>query len=321
VAFLLAEALPAEAAFSGANGLIAFVCPKGPALAGKSNYEICTTTPGGTTKRLTTNSVADINPDISADGSRIYFERVPNCGTGLCPGDIWSMKPNGSGAKQITATKSAEGDPAISASGKQLVYVKGAPGMTAKLVLAKAADGTVLDKLGAGIEPSYSPDGRHVTFAKSDHVWCSGADCIGGYGIYAMKPDGTGKVMLTSTTEFADGSPCDPTDGCPETNGNPDYSPSGSLIAWDIFDSEAQSGYTYRMSAGGSAMTLLTADSAVAGCPQHPAYAPDGTQVVFADGYYCSSGGNPPKIYVQPAGGGAATPLGTGFEPDWGPAP
>jgi Tol biopolymer transport system component len=92
------------------------------------------------------------------------------------------------------------------------------------------------------------------------------------------------------------------------------------LIGWDIFDSDAQEGFTYRMNTGGAAMTLLTGDPAVPGCPQHPAFSPDGNKLTFADGTYCDTQ-NPSNIWVSAANGSAPNSVANGYSPDWGPKP
>jgi Tol biopolymer transport system component len=97
--------------------------------------------------------------------------------------------------------------------------------------------------------------------------------------------------------------------------------PNGGAIAWDIFDSKVQEGYIYRMSASGGGKSSLVASGTVPGCPQHPAWSPDQTEVAFSNGTYCADGGNPPSIYVRATSGGTATQVAAGYEPDWGPKP
>ena len=316
-----------HAAFPGTNGKIAYVCTKGAFTATHNPQEICTVKPGGTPARLTTNDVFDLNPAFSADGTKIAFERgsnSPSCASPGDPcGDIYRMRADGSGVVRLTNTPSTtESDPSWSPDGKRIAYAKNPLGANPKIVVMRASDGAVLRTLGTGIEPDWSPNGRRIAFAKRDHLWCVGANCVQGYGIYTMSAgDGSGKTMLTSTTNYADGTPCNATEGCPETNGNPNWTPNGASIAWDIFDSQSQEGYIYRMNANGSGKSSLVPSGTVPGCPQHPAFSPDQTQVVFSNGTYCASGGNPPSIYVRSLSGGAATNVAAGFEPDWGPKP
>jgi len=326
-ALLVITPAATQAAFPGANGKIAYVCSKGSSTPTRDPREICTVNPGGAPARVTTNSVADLNPAFSADGTKIAFEesRKPSS----CPspgdpcGDIYRVRAGGSGLTRLTNTAStSESDPAWSPNGKQIVYMKNLFSGHPKIVVMRASDGTVLRTLGPGIEPSWSPNGKRIAFARLDHSWCVGVDCVGSYGIYTMNAsDGSAKLELTSTTQYADGTPCDSTEGCPETNGNPNWAPSGGAIAWDIFDSQAQQGYIYRTSASGGGTSPLVPSGVVPGCPQHPAWSPDQTEVVFSNGTYCANGGNPPSIYVRAVSGGAAMQVAAGYEPDWGPKP
>jgi Tol biopolymer transport system component len=323
----LIVAAGASGTFPGADGKIVYECSYGSFTGSHDPHEICTVTPGQSPKRLTNNNYRDQNPSFTADGTRIAYQEtraaVSACKQVLGCADIYVMKASGGGVKRLTTTASvSESDPAFSPNGKEIAVTKNPLSSSPKIEVLRARDGKVLRTLTGGSEPSWSPNGKTIAYSKLDHVWCAGADCIGGYGIYSVHAaDGSGKSQLTSTTTYADGTACDQSEGCPETNGNPSWMPNGKGIAWDIYDSEIQSGYTYRMSAGGGGKSSLVPDSAVSGCPQHPAPSPSGTMVAFADGTYCASGGNPPTIFVRGISGGAATPVADGSAPDWGPAP
>ena len=81
-----------------------------------------------------------------------------------------------------------------------------------------------------------------------------------GTGIWTMNPDGTGKVQLTASGDFA-----------------PRWSPDGSMI---VFESTRDGNREiYRMNADGTAQTRLTTDP---GLDSSPDWSPDGTRIVFA---------------------------------------
>jgi TolB protein len=323
---LLALAIPAAAAasFPGADGKIAYVCVKGGDTATRNPTEICSVRPGGSPARLTTNAVADLQPAYSANGRKIAFARARKPST--CPiaaqcSDIYVMRADGSGVDRLTKTGASETDPTWSPDGKKIAYVKNVISGNPKIVVMRASDGKTLDTVTTGIEPNWSPDGKRIAYAKLDHSWTDpssgGTFAIGDYSIYTVSARGSGAVRLTRTNKYADGSPCpDPPEGCPETNGSPTWRPNGKQIAWDIYDSKLQKGYVDLMSAGGGTGTRVASGP---GCPEDPSWAPDGSGLVFSDGPYCSSGGNPSSIYVTSTGG--VTKVAAGYEPDWGPKP
>lgn len=330
VAALVIAPVGARAAFPGKNGKIAYVCPKGPYLINHPNEEICTVTPGSSARRLTTNAASDLNPSFSRDGRWIAFEqarRSASCHSLICANsDIYVIRANGTGLRRLTRTKSAsESDPTWSPNGKEIAYTKDPFKGSPKIAVIRSTDGRALRTLGAGIEPNWSPSGKRIAFARLDHFWTLGANSVGDYSIWTMgAANGSSKTRLTSLTQYADASACPPPgEGCPETGGNPNWAPSGGAIAWDIFDSKAQTGYLFRMGAGGGGKASLVPFGSVGlGCPQHPAWSPDQSKIAFSDGTYCNPpGGNPPSIWVKGATGGAPAKVAGGYAPDWGRKP
>ena len=107
-----------------------------------------------------------------------------------------------------------------------------------------------------------------------------------------------------SLTTYANGDGCPAApEGCPETNSKPDWSPNGASIAWTIFDSKAQNGYLFRMSAGGGAEVVPVPFGSVGlGCPQNSSFSPDGKRLVFSDGVYCNPPGGEPAQHLGPPG-------------------
>lgn len=319
----------ASASFPGKNGKVAYVCQYGQFTANRFPQEICTVKPGSGPVRLTRNAVPDLNPDFSADGKTIAFEethQASSCNSPLCANtDIYTIGANGKGLKRITRTPSvSESDPSISPNSKTIAYTKDLFKGSPKIGLVRVSDGKSLGTLGGGVAPSWSPSGRKIAFARQDHVWSVGADAIGDYSIYTMNANGSSKTRLTGLTTYANGDGCPAApEGCPETNSKPDWSPNGASIAWTIFDSKAQNGYLFRMSAGGGAKSSLVPFGSVGlGCPQNSSFSPDGKKLVFSDGVYCNPpGGNPPSIWVRPVGGGSPTRVAAGYQPDWGVQP
>src|SRR5437660_28074 len=109
-----ALAAPAEAAFPGANGKVAFTTDR------TGNNEILTRLTTGTGQTdITNNGASDTGPSWSPDGTQIAFasDRSGN-------GDIYKMNADGSGTPhQLTTGLEVEISPAWSPDGTHLADV------------------------------------------------------------------------------------------------------------------------------------------------------------------------------------------------------
>src|SRR5579863_2787998 len=127
----------------------------------------------GTETSLTTGNGMSDDPDYSADGKWIYFNS--DRAGGLM--QIWRMRPDGSGAEQVTSDNFNNWTPHPSPDGKSIVIVsydknvKGHPTDTdIALRILNISDGKmrVLVNLvgGAGTDnvPDWAPDGIHLAF-------------------------------------------------------------------------------------------------------------------------------------------------------------
>jgi len=88
--------------------------------------------------------------------------------------DIWIMKPDGTGQKQLTVNTGINGSPAISASGGYIVFVSNRTGSFQ--IWRMNFDGsnqTQLTRGSAKNYPALSPDGKWVLFNSTDdwHLW------------------------------------------------------------------------------------------------------------------------------------------------------
>jgi Tol biopolymer transport system component len=99
----LAAGQPAEAAFPGDDGRIAFHSNR-DAGAGEI-YTIAPT--GGTATRITFPTGGNGDPAFSPDGSRVAFKSPSRTNY-----EISSMNADGTGRRQLTNTTSAESEPA-----------------------------------------------------------------------------------------------------------------------------------------------------------------------------------------------------------------
>jgi TolB protein len=127
---------------------------------------------GGAEKALTTGSGISDDPDYSADGKWIYFNS--DRGGSM---QIWMMRPDGSGAEQVTRDEYANWTPHPSPDGQSVLilsYPKGVTGHPTNtdisfrvLNVADRKIRAVVDVVGgAGSDntPNWAPDGKHFAF-------------------------------------------------------------------------------------------------------------------------------------------------------------
>jgi WD40-like Beta Propeller Repeat len=190
---------PAQAAFPGANGKIAFSSNRddaNPNSCGlRCNYEIYTINADGTgTTRLTNNPLQDSDPVWSQDGQKIAFTRTdPATGAEA----IWVMNANGSGQVSL-----GEGlGPAWSPDGQKLAFTTDFdPGCTCTAVVTVNGDGSgrtailsVSSDAGPVEDADWSADGEWIAFR-----WLR-FDLDGRQHIYKVRPDGTVAGPLTGS--------------------------------------------------------------------------------------------------------------------------
>jgi dipeptidyl aminopeptidase/acylaminoacyl peptidase len=247
---LMRLAVPAHAAFPGANGRIAFVSTR------DGNLEIYTMNADGSAQiRLTNNPAADVNPNWSPDGTKIAFtsDRDGN-------NEIYSMNADGNGQTRLTADPALDFYPAWSPGGTKIAFTRASAGTQ---IYTMNADGSAQTNISNNLEaayPNWSPDGTKIAFATN-------RDNSATTEIYTMKADGTNPTRLTSSIfdKF-----------------EPNWSPDGQRIVFtEDFSGEGESDIIV-MNADGSNQTDITNDS---GGWQHAVWSPDGTRIA-ADDFY-----------------------------------
>jgi tol-pal system beta propeller repeat protein TolB len=259
---LVAAERPAEAAFPGENGRIAYVSKTwlGPSV-GSEDGEIYTIGPEGTDPRqLTDNAHSGENPVFSPDGARIAFESLRKY-RGMVNQDVYiTSDPTG---KTVNLTRSRlinESYPAWSPDGTKIAFA--ASGGDIWVI---NSDGTgrinLTDDPAHDTMPAWSPDGSRIAFVRVDPE--------GEWEIFVMNADGSGQEQLTYSPRFCH-------------NYEPDWSPDGTRLA--VTFQCAGTFNVYTVNVGGSGVEQLTTGGAL-----DPAWSPDGTKIAFKraqEGYY-----------------------------------
>ena len=277
------QALPAVAAFPGANGRIAFETERGTL----DDPEIFSSAADGSDPINLTNLEPgeDENPAWSPDGTRIAFQSFRDDN-----GEIYVMNADGSGATNLTENAGTDTQPSFSPDGSKIVFSSDRSNISSEIFVMNA-DGTGQTPLTSNTAPegqaSFSPDGSKILFGSSRD---------GNNEIYVMNPDGTGQTRLTNNTS---------------SDQDPSFSPNGQQI---VFASTRDGNLEiYRMDADGSNPLRLTNNSA---SDLQPTWSPDGQKIAFS-----SSRAGSPEIFAMNADGTSPVNLtnddGADRNPDW----
>ena len=137
---------------------------------GQVDNDILTMKADGTRERNLTNSpgVHDVEPDWSPDGDRIAF-------AGERDGDseIYTLKPDGSRLRQLTANTAWDGEPSWSPDGRRIAFTSDRDATEEtpfqSEIYTMRADGDDQTRLTfddlSDFHPAWSPDGRRIAFA------------------------------------------------------------------------------------------------------------------------------------------------------------
>jgi hypothetical protein len=236
---LLAAAVPAQAAFPGQNGKIAFSrVVYDPDTDTSSPVQIYTVNPDGTaTTNISNSSSNDYVPEWSPDGQVIAFQSDRDGSNG-----IYTMNANGTNPVRLTGNPATDADHAWSPDGTKIAFVTSRDGNNE--IYTMNANGTSQTRLTSNsvedLHPEWSPDGSKIAFSRSGAIYVMNADGSaqtslgpggdpdwlpsGGRiafaygGIWTMNSDGTDRVRLT-------------TEEIPFFIDDPTWSPDGTKFA------------------------------------------------------------------------------------------
>jgi dipeptidyl aminopeptidase/acylaminoacyl peptidase len=188
---LLALVVPAAASAASSTGAVVF--SKASTVEGVAKGGLFAVKDGRLNQL--TEDPTDTEPNFSPDGRTIAFARG---------GDIYSVRPDGSGQRQLTSGPEVDSLPKVAPSGRYVVFERrGALGGSASLYTVGATGGGLraLTSGGDDREAAFSPDGKAIVFVRAAVGKEGGND-----DLYSIRPTGSGLAHLTKTEtvdEFA----------------------------------------------------------------------------------------------------------------------
>lgn len=140
-----------------------------------------------------TEDPTDSEPAFSPNGTTIAFARG---------GDLFSVRPDGSGERRLTSGPAIDSAPLVSANGRYVVFERRAAAGAAADLYTVGAMGGGLRALTSGVDDDHqvtlSPDGRAIVFVRG--VAGAGGDTSD--DLYSVRPNGSGLSRLTTTGRF-----------------------------------------------------------------------------------------------------------------------
>ncbi|HWM63873.1 MAG TPA: hypothetical protein VNP96_07790 [Solirubrobacterales bacterium] len=182
---LLSLALPASAAAAASTGAVVF--SKSSTVDGIAKGGLFAVRDGRLNQL--TEDPSDTEPAFSADGRTIAYARS---------GDLYSVRPDGSGQRRLTSGAELDSAPLVSPDGRRVVFER-------RATAAGPADLYTVRALGGGVralttgaeddhQADFSPDGRAIVFVRG-----SGGPPNSKEDLYSVRPSGAGLARLTRT--------------------------------------------------------------------------------------------------------------------------
>lgn len=182
---LLSLAIPAAASAAPSTGAVVF--SKSSTVEGVAKGGLFAVR-SGHLNQLTENP-SDTEPAFSPDGRTIAFVRA---------GDIYSVRPDGSGQRQLTSGATLDSAPIVSPDGKSVVFERRASEVAPADLVSVRALGGGLHALTSGStddhQADFSPDGKAIVFVRD-----SGSPVNTKEDLYSILPSGARLARLTRT--------------------------------------------------------------------------------------------------------------------------
>lgn len=260
--------------------------------------------------RLT--NIVSAYPCPSPDGSRVVFQSNR---TGRH--EIYVMNVDGSGVVQLTDRPGDNSTPVWSPDGRRIAFAASAEADNSEIYVMDADGGNIVrltKSPGDDSHPHWSPDGKRIMFNSPRTTPDLSVGWLDQWHeVFSMKPDGSDLRQHTHNRAVCT---------------YPSYSPDGKRIvyrkivrtpgvAWDLtgrpFNSEV-----FVANLDGSGEVNISRDEAFDGWP---AWAPDGTRIVFASNR--AGPANVGHLYVVDPDGTGLTQVTHGgwsyVQPAWSP--
>jgi len=284
----------------GPNGAATRLVYEGQATTSPAGFEIWELSiqegvATGTPVRLTSHAGDDVDANWGEAAARITFasDRAGNF-------DIYTMDADGSNVLPLTTDAGMDRFPTWEPNADHVIFASDRDGDFEIMIMedtgprqAQLTSNNCLDT-----DPAWSPNGQQIVFV---------SNCAGGTDleIFVMNSNGTNPTRLTNRPSMDDF--------------HPSWSPDGTRIVFESVPSGGSAHVNTKivvMDANGANQTVLLTGS-VTGDLVHPAWSPDGDELVVA----MVDGSGDYNLYTMPATGGtpqqvADLPL-TQWAPDW----
>jgi len=244
---------------------------------------------GSGTIRLTDGSTIAVRPQWSPNARKLVYQVAYQPFTTILGWHIVVMDADGSGVDTLIADGAFNEWPRWSPDGSRIAFEK-----AGTIWVMDRDGGNAIEVRSVGCRPTWSPDGNMIAFSADDG---SGTE-----GVWVMRADGSGAMLLQSFPNAYSAQPV--------------WSPDGTQI---LFQSPRDGGTDiYIMNADGTAVRNLTS-SPGGTFNEDFDWSPDGMKIIFATNRDAGA----LDIYVMDSDGSNAAdimPNGMdGFAPAWRP--